>query len=221
MHRSVPRALLLLGCLLLPGSLAGQVAGLPLRNAGLSRGLHLGAEIGFPNDALGLGTAVGATGGLGVGLLGFTATVARWGYPDLDGSTVAFGGTASLRLIGGPLVPFAATLQAGLSRQDVAVSVGADRQVTILPVGLGLALTIPSPVVSLKPWLAPRVQVTRTRVPGLAGTTSSTDLGMSGGVDLGFINGVSIRGAYDRLFTEGTDGSVWSLGLGYSIRILP
>ena len=75
-------------------------------------------------------------------------------------------------------------------------------------------------MVSLKPWLAPRVQWTRLSGDGGdGGGTESADAAISAGIDLGFINGIAVRGMYDRVLNDGIDASVWSVGLGYSLRI--
>lgn len=214
--------LLLSGALAAPVGLSAQVPGLPLRNAGVSRGLSVAADVGFPNDPSGLGTSYGASAAVGLGLVGVTGTVARLAPTGHD-AVMAAGMTASMRLIGGPLIPFSATLQAGAGRWSEQSAPGDpvyDLTTTVLTAGVGVALTIASPVVSLKPWLAPRIQ--RTRVgDNLGGAdVTATDLALSGGVDFGFINGVSVRGMYDKVFADGADHSVWSVGLGYSLRIL-
>jgi hypothetical protein len=214
---------LLAGALVAPTTLAAQVAGLPLRNAGVPRGLTIATDVGFPNDASALGTSYGASGALGLGLVGITGTVARVGVTNQDALTaVALNG--SLRLIGGPLIPFFANLQAGVGRWSMASAPGGavfDVTTTALTAGLGLGWTIASPVVSLKPWLAPRLQ--HDRFEGNIGggeAVTTTDPAISGGVDLGFINGLTVRAMYDRVLADGDDRSVWSLGLGYSLRIL-
>ncbi|MDZ4675003.1 MAG: hypothetical protein SGI84_11150 [Gemmatimonadota bacterium] len=202
-----------------PADAAAQALGLPVRNAGAPRGLLIAADIGVPNDASGLGTTYGASAGIGFGLLGLTATVARSTIEGGDAQT-SVGATANFRLIGGPLVPFSATLQAGVGRWSGSSVEGGEITSYSYPLGLGLGLTIASPVVSLKPWLAPRVQWTRVSEAGAYGAGgTTTDAAISGGIDLGFINGITIRGMYDRVLNDGADVSVWSVGLGYSLRI--
>lgn len=226
MPRQAVALFFLAGALVAPVGLDAQVAGLPVRNAGVTRGLTLAAEAGFPNEASGMGTAFGASGVVGLGRIGLGATLARL---DFDGQDPVLAGAATLnlRLVGGPLVPFSVTLQAGVGTWSATLvtDVGGgptEFDVTDLtvPVGLGLAWTIATPVVSLKPWLAPRVHVSRRTLEGVAGTSQRTDGALSGGIDLAFINGIALRGAYDRIIADGTDASVWSVGLGYSLRIL-
>lgn len=211
--------LLFVAALAAPAPLAAQALGLPVRNAGLPRGLSVAADLGVPNDASGLGTSYGVTAGLTLGLVGVTATVARAEIEgaDTQGSMAA---TANLRLLGGPLVPFFAILQGGIGSYTSGTSIeGADIVTRTYPVGLGLGWTIASPVVSLKPWLAPRVQWSSTSA-GAYSDPHELDPAVSGGIDLGFINGLAVRAMYDRVLQDdGPDASVWSLGLGYSFRI--
>lgn len=212
---------LLLALVAAPGVLGAQLPGVAHRNAGVTRGLQLAVEAGFPNDQSYVGTAFGGSAAFGIGLVGITATATTW---ERDFGTVAgrdrsfgVGATGNLRLLGGPLVPLSITLQAGAARWTEPFPSGdviADETISAYPVGLGFALVIPSPIVSLKPWLAPRVQWTV-----LPGDERSTDVGVGGGIDLGFINGTSIRGAYDRVFIEGADRTVWSVGLAHSLRV--
>lgn len=214
------RVLLLAG-LIVPGTLVAQLPGIAHRNAGVTRGLQLAAEVGFPNAAHIDGAAFGGTAAFGVGLIGFTASVttwqADWGTGSDPAREYAVGATGNYRLLGGPLVPLAVTLQAGVGRWTESAPSGSimtDQTTTSVPVGLGFALTIPSPIVSFKPWLAPRVQWTDRSEFG-----STSDFAIGGGIDLGFINGTAIRGAYDRVFTDGQDRSVWSVGLAHSLGV--
>jgi hypothetical protein len=204
----------------LPAAAAAQVPGVPVRTVGLPRGLSVAADVGMPNAASGLDASYAASAGLGLGLLGVTVSVARTGREGADALTTA-GALANLRLIGGPLVPFFAVLQAGAARWTTGTTIeGGDLTVTSVPIGLGLGWTIASPVVSLKPWLAPRLQWTRHAEDGPFGSAvSTTDPAISGGVDLGFINGIALRGMYDRILNDGIDVSTWSVGVGYSLRI--
>lgn len=212
---------LLLVLVIVPGGLGAQLPGVAHRNAGVTRGLQLAVEAGFPNAPAHAGTAFGASAAFGIGLVGITATASTWeqdfGTPAGRIRSSGAGATGNLRLLGGPLVPLSVTLQAGAARWTETYPSGdllADETITAYPVGLGFALVIPSPIVSFKPWLAPRLQWTDREAAG-----SSMDAALGGGIDLGFINGTSIRGGYDRIFTEGADRTVWSVGLAHSLRV--
>lgn len=223
-RRFGPLAFFLLAAAGLPGGLVAQVAGLPVRNAGIGTGIAIAADIGFPNATMGKGTALGATGAAGFGPLGVTASVSTW---DPAGSAERFtsiGATGNLKIIGGPLIPLSVTFQVGAARQqqDLTTIEGDPVDLTTwhVPVGVGITLTIPNPVFAIKPWIAPRLDVVRSSVASDLSDESSTqtDFGISGGIDLGFLNGLSIRAMYDRVFLgNGVHASTLSLGLGFRV----
>ncbi len=205
-------------------TLAAQGIGLPVYNPGIPTGLGLYPDIGFPNDAAGGGTSFGATGRLGVGPFGVTASVAYHDVGELffnpDGGSVTLGGEsftsvgASLnyKVFGGPLVPLTVTLQggAGYAKQD-------DVSFYRFPVGLGLALTIPNPALAIKPWLAPRLHVSRSS--SSLGSDTETNFGISGGVELNLLSGLGLHASYDRLFADVEDPSIFAAGLHYTFRV--
>jgi len=208
------------------GGLVAQVAGLPVRNAGVGTGFGIAADAGFPSTAAGKGFALGATGALGAGPLGFTATVATWDPRGAAERINSVGATGNLKIIGGPLIPLSVTLQGGAARSTQSATTiegdALDLKTWHFPAGIGIALTIPNPVFSIKPWVAPRVDVVRvTQSDGGTATqvtNTESDFGISGGVDLGFLNGLTIRAMYDRVFRgEGVNPSVLSIGLGFKV----
>ena len=204
--------LVMIGAAGAPGGLAAQVFGLPVRNAGVGTGIGIAADVGFPNTDYGKGIAVGATGAIGLGPLGITGSAATWNPKGPGGSVTSLGVTGNLKVFGGPLIPISVTLQAGAAR-----SREAGETTWHLPVGVGLALTIPNPVFSIKPWLAPRLDVVRGEVSA-GGSDTETNFGISGGVDFGFLSGLTIRAMYDRVSAGGgASPSVLSLGLGFKV----
>jgi len=213
-------ALIALGAAGRAGGLVAQVAGLPVRNAGIGTGIGIAGDVGFPNAAAGKGVAFGATGVLGFGPLGVSASVAHWDPKGSEPAINSVGGTGNLKIFGGPLIPVSVTLQGGLAHASQSSTGGGKVSNWHVPVGLGLALTIPNPVFSIKPWVAPRADISRTKVSGGTGSpTSDTDtaFGISGGVDLGFLSGLLVRTMYDRVKRSGTTVSVFSLGIGFQV----
>lgn len=184
----------------------GQVLGLPVVNNGTATGINIGADVGFSNAEYfsGGGTAVGARASVGLGFFGVSAAISRF-TPKTGDAVWAPGAAATLRLIGGPLVPFRITMQAGASRWTVA---GTDY--VHVPISIGLSATIPNPAFAIKPWIAPRIDI--------LGDQANTNghFGISGGIDLAFLNGISVRAAYDRLSAGGSHPSIFSLGLGFA-----
>jgi hypothetical protein len=78
-------------------------------------------------------------------------------------------------------------------------------------VSIGLAATIPNPAFGIKPWIAPRLDIVRS------GGSSDANFGISAGIDLAMLNGLSIRAAYDLLGLEGRKPGILSFGLGFAL----
>jgi len=148
---------------------AAQVRGIPVYNSGVPRGLGLYGDVGFANDEAGGGTGYGLTGKAGFGPLGVAAQVST-SKPDGGDSDISVGGSLNYRVFGGPLVPLAVTLQAGAGYVKAGGSdlVFPPSDVTFwhFPVGVGFTLTIPNPVLAIRPWLAPRLDIVRTSPDG-------------------------------------------------------
>ena len=226
MNRMRPIALVLLGAAGPTGGLVAQVPGLPVRNAGIGTGIAIAADAGFPSAAAGKGLALGGTVAIGLGPLGVTGSMARFDPKGAGGAINSVGGSANLKVFGGPLIPFSVTLQGGAAYSKESASTVAGDAFSVktwhAPIGLGLALTIPNPVFSIKPWVSPRLDITRVTQSdgGTATLVTNTDahFGISGGVDLGFLNGLSIRAMYDRVnLGSGVNPSVISFGLGFKV----
>jgi hypothetical protein len=194
--------------------MAAQVRGLPVYNSGIPTGLGLFGDIGFSNTPAGKGTAFGATARLGAGPFGVTGTLARFDGSGANPSATGVGGTVNYKFFGGPLVPLTATLQGGAGYEKI----GAVKNYHF-PIGIGLALTIPNPVLAIKPWISPRVDIAHTSVPGSVGSNTDTNFGISGGVEFNLLSGIGVHAAYDRVFVSGSDPSIFAAGLHYQFRI--
>jgi hypothetical protein len=197
-----------------------QNPGLPVYNQGVPRGIGLYGDLGFPNAAAGKGTAYGATARAGFGPFGATATLSALNPKGPAGSDVSVGGTLNYKLIGGPLVPLSVTLQGGVSyaKPGDGFLPGQDITSYRFPVGLGFALVIPNPALSIHPWLAPRVDIAYQK----AGDASNTDtnFGLSGGLELNLLNGFGIHAAYDRVFAKDVaDPATFGIGAHYAFRV--
>ena len=216
LHR-LSRLALLAGAVSVPRMATGQVAGLPVRNAGIGTGIGIAVDVGFPNADMGKGTAFGGTGFVGFGPLGVTASVSRWN-PAGDGDALtSVGGTLNLKVFGGPLIPLSLTMQGGIARTKMSTIEGGAITSTHFPIGLGVGVTIPNPAFSIKPWAAPRVDVVHESGSGLIGGTRAK-FGISGGIDVGFLSGISIRAMYDRVSAGGgSHPAVFSVGAGFKV----
>jgi len=210
------RVLLLTGLfgLAAAAALPAQVTGLPVKNSGISSGITIGGEVGFPDADYGKGTAFGARAALGLGPLGISAVASHWDPKGAVGSQTGVGGYLNLKVFGGPLVPFSVTLQGGAEYVN-----NDGRKLLHAPVGLGIALRIPNPALAIKPWIAPRLDVLRVSGSGISSNTE-TNFGISGGVDLSLLGGLGFGVAYDRTwFDKSVNPSVFSAGVNYSIKI--
>jgi len=211
-------ALAVLALLGLAGGLEAQVFGLPVRNAGVATGFTIGADLGFPNGDAGKGWAVGATGALGLGPLGVTGSVARWDPKDADALS-SVGATVNLKIFGGPLIPLSVTAQAGLAYATQDGGTLGDTKLLHVPLGIGFALTIPNPVLAIKPWVAPRIDLLRSS-PDNADSDTDSNFGVSGGIDLSFLSGLGIRAMYDRVWVaDGVNASIVSVGLSWGLTV--
>ncbi|MGH7592214.1 MAG: outer membrane beta-barrel protein [Gemmatimonadales bacterium] len=195
-----------------------QVAGLPVFNSGIGTGIGINADVGFPNADAGKGKTFGLTGSIGLGPLGVTATVAS-NKPDGGTSDTWVGATANIKLFGGPLIPITVNAQVGVGYASN-IQGGGGKQLNV-PVGLGIIANIPSPALSIKPWIAPRLQYMRFQNGGT--TTTQSKFGLSAGVNFGLAGGLGFRVAYDtfKLDVGGTSisPSTFSVGVGYNIHV--
>ena len=200
-------------------SLAAQVRGIPVDNAGVARGVGIYADIGFPNDEAGGGRGYALTGKAGVGVIGFTGTLASYDPEGADAS-VAVGATVNYRIFGGPLVPLAVNLQAGIGYYAPDTGSPFDFADSDLhfPVGVGFALTIPNPVLAIRPWLAPRLDITTRKIEG-GDTNTDTEFGLSGGLELNTLSGLGLHASYDAVFAESGTPGVFGIGAHYSFRV--
>jgi len=191
----------------LPAAGAAQVRGLPVYNNGFGLSGGAALDVGLANEAAGDGTTLGASATAGLGFIGLTAAISVGREND---HTVWSPGVAiGARLFGGPLIPFRMTLLAGAAQWSRGVVT-----TTHVPVSLGLAAVIPNPGFAIRPWIAPRMDYSTTTFEN--SEISATEFGISGGIELGLLNGLTLRAAYDRLFTDAKPG-ILSLGVGMAM----
>jgi len=140
-------------------------------------------------------TAIGGRIYLGVPFITVGAGLATYD-PGITGqnSTTEYMGSAAFKVLGGPLVPLAVSLQAGVGYFKQGSGTGALKSVS-LPIGLGVALNVPTPGASLEPWAAARVQVNSQSVSGLSETRLG--YGLSGGISLGLPIGLGAHVGLD------------------------
>ena len=204
-------------------SVAAQVRGIPVYNAGIPRGIGIYGDVGFSNDDAGGGTGYGVTGRAGFGVFGATAMLSSYNPDGPGDSDLSVGATVNYRVFGGPLVPLAVTVQGGIGYakpDDSFLPDGesvADLTELRFPVGVGFALTIPNPILAIKPWLAPRLDIVRTSTGGNAETDS--EFALSGGIELNTLGGLGLHATYDAIFADGGTPGVFGIGAHYTFRV--
>ncbi|MDX2260677.1 MAG: hypothetical protein SFU84_03125 [Gemmatimonadales bacterium] len=194
----------LLAVLLAP-SLTAQVRGLPVVNNGVPTGIGLAVDAGFADRNGGKATTYGASAAIGLGFVGVGGAVSRTD-PETGEAGWSQAVSASLNILGGPLVPVRVTMMGGVGRWE-----SNGFTVTRIPVSLGLSATIPLPALAIKPWIAPRYERLK-----FENATGDDRWAVAGGIDFAMINGLSFRAAYDRTFLLGNDPGILSFGLGFA-----
>ncbi|MGE0552648.1 MAG: hypothetical protein AB7R55_04375 [Gemmatimonadales bacterium] len=201
-----------------------QAIGIPVLAGGVPRGVTLQAGFGVADEGAGKGSAVmvGAQyGGRLVGIGGFVGR--RMSDRGAAGDYFDVGAMASARIFGGPLVPFAVMLQAGAAYASIDAGAGYSSSVKVwhVPAGLAVSWVVPRPGVSIKPWVSPRLDWNRVSRPGTGAgvarsVSTSSDFGLSGGITFGFLSGLAIDVAYDRVFAEAARSTI-GVGLGFTL----
>ena len=209
---------LAIGLVLGPSMVAAQVRGIPVYNSGIASGIAVYGDVGFSNVDAGKGTAFAVSGRAGFGPLGATAILSTFNPDGPAGSNLSVGATLNYKVFGGPLIPLSVTFQGGIgySKPDTGILPGKNTELRF-PVGLGIALTIPNPALAIRPWIAPRLDIVRSSGGGLSKT--ETNFGLGGGLELNLLTGLGLQAAYDRVFTDGGDPSVFGIGAHYAFRI--
>jgi hypothetical protein len=117
-------------------------------------------------------------------------------------------------------VPLAVTLQGGIgySKPETGGVIDLEASQLRFPVGVGFALTIPNPVLAIKPWLAPRLDIVRNSFEN-ADAETDTNFGLSGGLELNTLGGFGVHASYDAIFADGGTPGVFGVGAHYTFRV--
>jgi hypothetical protein len=222
-HSTLAVAGLVLGGAFAVPAAEAQVRGIPVYNSGIPTGIGIYGDVGFPNVHADNGYALAVSGRAGFGPLGATATFSTYNPEGPVDNKVSVGGTLNYKIFGGPLIPLSVTLQGGIGYAKPETGLVPDLGATNgevnefrFPLGVGLALTIPNPALAIKPWIAPRVDI--VRYTGDVSDTQ-TNFGLGGGLELNLLSGLGVHAAYDRVFRDGGDPSVFGVGAHYTFRV--
>lgn len=192
---------------------AAQLAGMPVWNSPKGgTGVTINGDFASINDDGGGGSAFGARATVGIGTLSLGAGVASWNSDDAADKVTSFAATAGFRAIGGSLLPIAINLQAGVGRTGDIKTVLDTAAVTTLTASAGLAVSVPTPGLSIEPYLSVGI---RNHKP--AGGKSDTNFGWTLGANANF-GMFGLHVAYD---SENKGGGVNGgiLGIGAHVAL--
>ncbi len=185
--RRIGRVMIAAALPLVAGATAAraQLAGIPVYfNPRGGTGVGVAANLGFPNDDAGGGTAYGVAGSFGAGPITLTGMVGAWKPSGFSSAQTSFGADVAYRIFGGGLLPVAVAVQAGYGAIQLA-------GVTTSTFPIGVGLSFDPPLFPLKPWIAPRVDL----VTG--GGSSTTNFRISAGVNFNLLLGLGVHAAVD------------------------
>jgi hypothetical protein len=193
---------------------AAQLAGMPVWNSPKGgTGVTISGDFASNNDDAGGGSAFGARASLGIGTLTVGAGVASWDADNAADKVTSFGATAGFRVIGGSLLPIAINLQAGVGRTGDIKTVLDTAAVTTLTGSVGLAVSVPTPGVSIEPYLSVGI---RNHKP--AGGSSDSNFGWTLGANANF-GMFGVHAAYDSENKGGgLNGGVFAVGVHVALK---
>lgn len=185
-----------------PSAGLAQVPGLPVFAVPVHRGISVAGDVGFvsPGYCSAPTVCLGLTGMGGFGRVGVSATVATSGAGAL--------GTVSL--LSQARSPFGLVVQGGIAGTTF------EGGGVVVPFGTGFSVWVPTPLLSIEPWLGARGQYMDTR-DGLEGA-ASVRFAWSAGINLSLLNGLGLRAAYDRVQIPDNPLTTFSLGVIYSFH---
>ena len=150
--------------------------------------------------------AYGVAGSFGSGPITLTGMVGAWTPKNYSAQT-SYGADIAYKLFGGGLLPVAVGLQAGYGSVKAPLPVGGTATRTTIPLGVGISFD--PPLFPLKPWIAPRVDLT-----SVSGGGNTSTFRISAGVNFSLLLGLGIHAAVDWGQTKAGGSTVSPLILG-------
>jgi hypothetical protein len=134
-------------------------------------------------------------------------------YADFSNAKVpSFGGNVGVNLPLGPSLPVKVAVVGGLGY----ASKNGAKSMTV-PAGVTLAIDVPSPSVSVTPWVSPGIRYLRVD-PGTGTWASTTKFGLSGGLSVTLPMGVGADAVVDYTNISGASPLVGGIGLHYNFK---
>ena len=187
---------------------SAQIAGQPVYvNPAAGMGVTLAFDYAKGDANAGDLTSIGGHATLGAGIVTVSAGAAS--VNTSPESKIGFGGNASLNLIKLPMITIAPFAGFGT------ISLGNNVSQQYVP--LGAAIAVAPPALPISVWAAPRADLSISKVSGTS--TTSTNFGVSGGVDLTLPIGLGAHVAVDYIAVDGGAPFVWGVGAHYTIGL--
>ncbi len=185
------------------------MVGLPVAPRSTLDGWSIHGTVAFPGDAAGGGTTGGISAGASIGWFAIEGLVAT-GWPAGQVDWSGAGLLLSATLFAREHSPFRLRLFGGAGLHWVE-SDGRDQHGLV---GASLGFSVPTPLVLLQPWVAPRAAY----IDASFGTFGGAHPAFAAGIDAALLSGLGVRVAYDRIFADYPDATTFAIGLYYSFR---
>lgn len=199
-----------------------QLAGIPVYfNPRGGTGVGVAANLGFPDNNSGGGTAYGVAGSFGTGPVTLTAMVGAWKGTGFASAQTSFGGALAYRVFGGGMLPIAIAVQGGYGTIKIPVPIIGNVTANTIPVGIGISFD--PPLFPLKPWIAPRIEFAHQSA-GSASVDASS-FRVSAGVNFNLLLGLGVHAAADwgqvpaKLDPAKPNTFIWSVGAHFNFRV--
>ena len=215
--RRIGRVMIAAALPLVAGATAAQaqLAGIPVYfNPRGGTGVGVAANLGFPDNNSGGGTAYGVAGSFGAGPVTLTGMVGAWKGTGFGSAQTSFGADIAYKVFGGGLLPIAVGVQAGYGSIKNPVS---SATISTIPVGVGISFD--PPLFPLKPWIAPRMEF----VSG--GGVSASSFRVSAGVNFNLLLGFGVHAAVDwgkvpsKIDPATPTTLVWGVGAHFNFHV--
>ena len=214
------RTALTLGLTLLATPAAAQWLGEPAWNDPTAgTGFTIYGDYSRPNSNAGGVTAFGGRVALGAGIFTLTVGVSSWDPDLVSQRLLSVGGTVGFRLIGGSLIPVAVNLQLGGGHSFEITSATTTLPLqTMLHAAVGLSVPLPTPVVSIEPFVSPGIRYHHYSNVAPGAPDHEVHFGWVIGGNVG-VGPIGIHVAYDsEKFDDGTTHGVFGIGANLGLR---
>jgi hypothetical protein len=196
--------------ILTAGQAPAQGFGMPLWNSPKGgTGLTISGDVAMPSEDYGKGTAFGARASFGLGNLTLGAGLVSWKPDGFTESYTSLAAQGALRVIGGSLMPVALNLQLGAARVNEA---NLDPSATRVSAGAGLSVALPTPGLSIEPYLS-----VSNRWTMYEGFDAESGIGWTVGANVSF-GMFGFHLAYDSEDLMGVTSNTFGVGAHVALR---